>query len=264
MIKLLDDVNCLAGFENTEPYWAAEVIADANVFISSPELMDIWVEYKDEKPSAVLKCDAENIALLTKSNSLSEDMLFFIGKLIEDKHFVNLSCRKEVKELLMNAFDLKSEEYPLMKCLKPREINVPKGLELRIDPPTDDIFKLLTSEDINGEIPPEKEFWELKIRRGMAKGFVTVAALYDGEKAVSCAMIRGRTKTSGAIASVLTRSDHRKMGCAGTLTAVCSNMLIEEGRTPWLIPIDDYAKKLYGKLGFLPAAVHYNLKIKEE
>ncbi len=259
MIKLIENPDCLSAFEFAEPYWAAITKADALAFQNDPELMNVWAEYDDDRPDSVLKCDGNELAVLTKGKAPGFDAMLFIGKLIENKNFT-INCSEKTADVLKNAFELKSEETVLMKCQKRIEADIPNGLKLCKDPPFDEIFSLFSEISDNGT----KEFWELKLRRGIAKGMVTVFALYDGETPVSCAMIRGRTKTGGAVASVITKPEYRGRGCASYLVAACSNMLLDEERTPWLIPVSKETQKIYSKLGFLPVSRYYTLTAKEE
>ena len=260
MIKLIENPDCLSAFELMEPYWAAITEADAKAFQKSPELMNIWAEYDGDKLNSVLKCDGNELSVLTKGKTPGFDAMLFIGKLIENGGGFTVNCSEKTAEMLKNAFELNSEETVLMKCQKHVEADIPNGLELYENPAFDEIFSLFSEASDSGE----KEFWELKLRRGIANGTVTVFALYDGKTPVSCAMIRGRTKTGGAVASVVTKPEYRGRGCASYLVAACSNRLLEEGRTPWLIPVSKETQKIYSKLGFLPVSRYYTLKAKEE
>lgn len=263
MLKLLDRAEDLFAFAETEPYWAAAVAADGFAFLPNPELMNIWVEKEGEKPVAALKCDTESLVLLTKDAPPSAEMLFFIGKLLEDGLVRRIHTNPVAAAVLKNLFPLREEKRVLMACSSALEPSFPEGLTLRENASIDELFDLFVAV-LGDEDHPEKEFLELKLRRGMAHGQTTVFTLYDGEKAVSTAMIRGRTENSGAIASVMTREDYRKRGCASYLTALCAGRLLEEGKTPWLIPAEETAQKLYEKLGFTARSTYYNLFVERE
>ena len=260
MIKLIENPDCLSAFEFTEPYGAAITIADAKALQSDPELMNIWAEYDNGKVNSVLKCDGNEMTVLTKGGAPGFEAMLFIGKLIESREKYHIECSEKTANVLKNAFPLSTKETVLMKCGKRTETNIPEGFELKEDPPTDEIFGLFSEISENGK----KEFWELKLRRGIAKGTVTVYALYDGKMPVSCAMIRGRTGSAGAIASVVTKPEYRRKGLASYLVATCSNRLLDEGKTPWLIPVSKDTQRLYAKLGFLPVSRYYILTAKEE
>ena len=102
--------------------------------------------------------------------------------------------------------------------------------------------------------------------RGVLKKQSTLLTLHN-EGAVSTACIRGRTKNAGAITSVVTLPEHRGKGYASYLTALCTNMLIDEQRTPWLVPANPGVQKMYEKLGYKAAKTYYylyNIKEKED
>ena len=116
------------------------------------------------------------------------------------------------------------------------------------------------------EDSPGKDLWKLRMVRGVLKKQSTLFTLYEDE-AVSTACIRGRTEKAGAITSVVTVPEHRSKGYASYLTALCANMLIDEHRTPWLVPANPGVQKMYEKLGFRVAKTYYylyNIKEKED
>ena len=98
-----------------------------------------------------------------------------------------------------------------------------------------------------------KDFWKLKMVRGVLKKQSTLFTLSEDGKTVSSACIRGRTEKSGAVTSVVTIPEARHKGYASYLTALCTNMLIDEGRIPWLVPANPGVRKMYEKLGYKAA-----------
>lgn len=263
MIKLLENVEALDAFAESEPYWAALCAAYGEAFRNDPELQNVWVEEENGKTTAVLKCDADSIVLLTGGKMPGAEMLLFVEKLLEGGNIDTVVCEEPTAAVLKNLHSFEEIREPLMAAEKPAEILLPAGFSLREDPPTDELFEIFVS--VSGEEErKEKELWELKIKRGIAKGRTTVFSLYDGENPAACAMIRSRIGNFGAVACVVTKEEYRRRGCASYLSALCQNRILEEGKIPVLIPADERAQKLYEKLGFKPIKTEITLKLKKE
>ena len=256
MIKLLDNAAALNAFAESEPYWSALLAADGEVFLSEPELMKVWVEEENGEIAAVLRCDTDSLVLLTGGRMPSTEMLLFVEKLLESGSIRSVHCEELTAAVLKNLHPFEETVEPLLAAEKPAEISSPKGFSLRENPPTEELFEIFVSV-FGEEERKEKELWELKMKRGIAKGRVTVFSLYDGEKPAACAMIRSRIGRFGAIACVITREEYRNRGCASFLTSLCRNRVLEEGKIPVLIPADSHAQKLYEKLGFRPVSDVY-------
>ena len=77
MIKLLENVEAVDAFAESEPYWAALCAAYGEAFRNDPELQNVWVEEENGKTVAVLKCDADSIVLLTGGRMPSTEILLF-------------------------------------------------------------------------------------------------------------------------------------------------------------------------------------------
>ena len=263
MIKLLENVKALDTFAETEPYWAALCAAYGEAFLPDPELQNVWVEEENGKASAVLKCDADSIVLLTGGKMPGAEMLLFVEKLLEGGSVGTVVCEEPTAAVLKSLHPFEEVKEPLMAAEKPADVPLPTGFSLRENPPTDELFEIFVSV-FGEEERKEKELWELKIKRGIAKGRTTVFSLYDGENPAACAMIRSRIGHFGAIACVVTKEEYRRCGCASYLSSLCQNRLLSEGKIPVLIPADERAQKLYEKLGFKPVKTEITLKLKKE
>jgi len=123
------------------------------------------------------------------------------------------------------------------------------GFEIKTNSNLESVFELLESAGCAAQ-NAQSELWMLKMRRGIAKGQVTVLSIESGGKAVSTAAVRGRTKSAGAVASVATLPAFRGRGFASALTFWCSKLLFNEHREPWLVAADEKAQRLYERLGF--------------
>ena len=263
MIRLLENVEALDAFAEKEPYWAALCAADGEAFLPDPELQNVWVEEENGETAAVLKCDAESLVLLTGGRMPSTEMLLFVEKLLEGGAVETVICEELIATVLKNLHSFEEIEEPLMAAEKSAEIPLPAGFSLRENPPTDELFEIFVSA-FGEEERKEKELWELKIKRGIAKGRTTVFSLYDKENPAACAMIRSRIGSFGAIACVVTKKEYRRRGCASYLSSLCQNRILEEGKIPVLIPANERAQKLYEKLGFKPIKTEITLKLKKE
>lgn len=85
-----------------------------------------------------------------------------------------------------------------------------------------------------------------RIRHNCAK----IAVILDGENVVSTAMTVAETESAALLGQVATSSDYRGRGYAKT----CINSLISrcKAKDLYILPMTDYARSLYEKMGFIP------------
>lgn len=263
MIKLLDDLRLLEPAAEAEPYFGALFYAAATPFINDPELMSIWVEC-DEKGRAhsVLNVTSDSVTVCSDGAPPGAEILFFIVKLVEGGNIKNIDCDEIFLPVLKSIFNFAEVEKAVQLVLKKR-IDMPKiESEIRREGNIGDVSALMSAafgeKDKNA-----LELWYLRMTRCVLRGQTTMLTLYDGGKAVSTASIRGRTADAGAITSVVTLPEYRERGYASYLTALCSNMLIDEHRAAWLVPANPEVRKMYEKLGFEYAKNYYCLHFNE-
>ncbi len=266
MIKLIDDLSLLERLSEKEPYFGSIFNAAAVSFMDDPELLSIWVEI-DEHGNAhsFLNASSDSIMLFSPYGIPGFEMVLFVTNLISGGTIKYIDCDENSFGVLKNLFDFDIKNAVQMFAEK--RIDIPEnGFDVQFSENFDEawnVTKILFDEDENSP----KDFWKLKIVRGVLKKQSTLFTLSENGKPVSTACIRGRTKTTGAITSVVTLPEHRSKGYASYLTALCSNMLIEEQRTPWLVPANPGVQKMYEKLGFKAAKTYYylyNIKEKED
>ena len=265
MIKLIDDLSLLEGLSEKEPYFGCLFRCAAESFSDDPELLSIWIEV-DEHGNAhsFLNAGTDYLMLFSPYGIPGFETVLFVTNLISQGNIEHIECDENSLGVLKNLFDFETEEA--VQMLTENRIDIPKnGFAVKDFENFDDGWKV--SETAFGkETDSVKDFWKLKMVRGVLKKQSTLFTLYNGE-AVSTACIRGRTEKSGAITSVVTVPEHRNKGYASYLTALCANMLIDEHRTPWLVPANPEVQKMYEKLGFKAAKKYYylyNIKEKED
>ena len=266
MIKLIDDLSLLEKFSEKEPYFGSIFNAAAVSFMDDPELLSIWVEI-DEHGNAhsFLSASSDSIMFFSPYGIPGFEMVLFVTNLISGGTIKYIDCDENSFGVLRNLFDFDIKNAVQMFAEK--RIDIPEnGFDVQFSENFDEawnVTKILFDEDENSP----KDFWKLKIVRGVLKKQSTLFTLSENGKPVSTACIRGRTKTTGAITSVVTLPEHRSKGYASYLTALCAKMLIEEQRTPWLVPANPGVQKMYEKLGFKAAKTYYylyNIKEKED
>ena len=257
MIKLLDDLSVFEHFEAAEPYFSAFFSATATVLINDPDLLSIWVEYDEhEAPKALLYANTDSLLLFTDGTPPGAEMLLFLTNIVAGGGIENIDCDDVCFPVLKKLFpEAGIEEAVQMVCKNP--VPMPeRNFEIRINDNVSDVSGIMAA--VFGEKDAASlDFWYLRTKRGILRGQSTLVTLYQEGKAVSTASIRGRTKTSGAITSVVTLPEYRGRGYASYLTALCSNMLFDEHRTPWLVPANPDVQKMYEKLGY-SAVKNYN------
>lgn len=257
MIKLLDDLEIFEHFEKTEPYFSAFFSATAAVLINDPDLLSIWAEYDEHGvPHSMLYANTDSLLLFTDGNPPGAEMLLFVTNIASGGGIENIDCDDVSFPILKKLFPkAEIEEAVQMVCENP--IPMPeRNFEIRINDNANDVSAVL-SKAFGEKDAASLDFWYLRTKRGILRGQNTLVTLYQDGKAVSTASIRGRTKTSGAITSVVTLPEYRGRGYASYLTALCSNMLLDEHRTPWLVPANPGVQKMYEKLGY-KAVKNYN------
>lgn len=264
MIKLLDDLRLLEPIAEAEPYFGAIFYAAATPFIDDIELMSIWVECDDNgRAHSAVNVTSDSILVCSDGCTIGPEMLFFITKLVESGSIKDIDCNDANIAVLKSIFPEAEFEEAVQLVLKNRT-NMPKiENEIRTDGNIDDVSALMSAA-FGEKKKSELELWYLRMRRCIFKGQTTMFTLYEDGRAVSTASIRGRTPKAGAITSVMTLPEYRHRGYASYLTALCSNMLIDEHREVWLVPANPGVRKMYEKLGFEYAknynCLHFNEK----
>lgn len=264
MIKLLDDIALLDDLANANPYYGSIFTADAEAFIGDLDLMSIWVECdKGKKVHTAVSLNTDSITVITVGDIPGMESIFFVTKMLENGEIKKLNCDEASFSVLKNllpSYKVTRENLMVLKKAFPLEEN---KFEIKTEGNIEDAIK------ITSEVFPERgkndfELWKLRTVRGILKGQISLFTLYDDGKAVSTATIRGRTKNSGAITSVITLPSYRKRGYASYLTALCANTLLIEGKTPYLIPANEKVEAIYKKLGFETKKHCYYIEIKNE
>ena len=265
MIKLIDDIRLLERLSEKEPYFGSLFNAAAVSFMDDPELLNIWVE-TDEHGDAhsFLNASTDSLMLFSPYGVPGFETVLFVTNLVSGGTIKNIECDENSFGVLRNLFDFDIENAVQMFAEK--RMDMPKNaFDVHDFANFDDAWEV-TKNLFGEEEDSVKDFWKLKMVRGVLRKQSTLLTLHDGA-AVSTACIRGRTEKAGAITSVVTLPEHRKKGYASYLTALCTNMLIDEHRVPWLVPANEKVRKMYEKLGYKAAKNYYylyNIKEKEE
>lgn len=263
MIKLIDDLSLLERLSEKEPYFGSLFSAAAVSFSDDPELLSIWIE-TDEHGDAhsFLNAGADSVMLFSPYGIPGFEMVLFVTNLVSGGTVKHIDCDENSFSVLKNLFDFEIENA--VQMFAENRIDIPEnGFETSNSGNFDEAWEV-TKTLFEGEENSAKDFWKLKMVRGVLKKQSTLFTLNEDGKTVSTACIRGRTKDSGAITSVITLPEHRNKGYASYLTALCTNMLLGEGRTPWLVPANQKVRKTYEKLGYKAAKTYYYLyNIKE-
>ena len=257
MIKLIDDLSLLERLSEKEPYFGSLFNAAAVSFMDDPELLSIWVEVDEHgKARSFLNASTDSLMLFSPYGIPGFETILFVTNLVSGGTVKYIECDENSFGVLKNLFDFDIENAVQMFAEK--RIDIPQnGFDVRFSENFEDawnVTKILFEEEGNSA----KDFWKLKMARGVLKKQSTLFTLHN-ESAVSTACIRGRTGNAGAITSVVTLPEHRGKGYASYLTALCTNMLIDEQRTPWLVPANPGVRKMYEKLGYKAAKTYYYL-----
>ncbi len=264
MIKLLDDLALLAPIAKAQPYFGSTLTADANAFINDPELMNIWVECDEHgRAHTAVSLSTDYVMVCTSGKLPGMESVFFITKMLENKSIKTLICDEPTYSVLKGVLPIGDAESAIqMVCKKP--IDMPeKGFTVRSSENVNDAAEVMAAA-FGAKEKDDFEFWKLRMVRGVLKGQVTLFTLYEDGKAVSTATVRGRTEKGGAITSVVTLPEYRHRGYASYLTALCSNMLLDEHRKAYLVPANKGVLKMYEKLGFKKDKPCYYIEINNE
>lgn len=263
MIKLIDDISLLDRLSEKEPYFGSVFSAAAASFMDDPELLSIWVEIDENgRAHSFLNAGTDFAMIFSPYGLPGFEMILFITNLIAGGNIKDIDCDENSLMVLKNLYDFDTEENVQMTAKKRIDIGE-KRLNVRTSENFEDAWNV-TKDSFDG-IDFGKELWILRMVRGVLRNQSTLFTLYENETAVSCASIRGRSKNSGAITSVATLPAFRNRGYASYLTALCTNMLMDEHRAPWLLPQNSDARKIYEKLGYESVKKYYSLtNIKEK
>ncbi|MBQ2898729.1 MAG: GNAT family N-acetyltransferase, partial [Oscillospiraceae bacterium] len=211
-----------------------------------------------------LNASTDSLMLFSPYGVPGFETVLFVTNLVSGGTIKNIECDENSFGVLRNLFDFDIENA--VQMFAENRIDMPKNaFDVHDFANFDDAWEV-TKNLFGKEEDSVKDFWKLKMVRGVLRKQSTLLTLHDGA-AVSTACIRGRTEKAGAITSVVTLPEHRKKGYASYLTALCTNMLIDEHRVPWLVPANEKVRKMYEKLGYKAAKNYYylyNIKEKED
>lgn len=264
MIKLIDDIELLERLSEKEPYFGSIFTATAVSFMDDPELLSIWVEIDENgRAHSFLNASAEALTLFSPYGIPGFEMVLFVTNLISGGEIKYIDCDENSLSVLENLIDFEMTVNVQMS-VKNRIDITKNSFDIHSSENFDEAWNIVTNSfpsfDSSGE-----EFWKLKMVQGVLKKQSTLLTLCENGNAVSFACIRGRSKNSAAITSVSTLPNHRNRGYASYLTALCTNMLIDEHRTPWLVPQNPDIQKMYEKIGYKAVKNYYSLyNIKEK
>ncbi len=266
MIKLIDDLSLLDRLSEKEPYFGSLFSAAAVSFMDDPELLSIWVEIDENgRAHSFLNAGSDFIMLFSPFGMPGFEMILFVSNLVSGGTTEHIECDENSFAVLRNLFDFEVENA--VQMFTEKRIDMPENSFDVSDSGNFDEGWKITKAAFGETDNSGFELWKLRMVRGVLKKQSTLFTLNENGKAVSSACIRGRTKNSGAITSVVTVPDSRHKGYASYLTALCTNMLIDEHRVPWLVPANPEVKKMYEKLGYKAAKSYYylyNIKEKED
>ena len=264
MIKLIDDLSLLERLSEKEPYFGSLFNAAAVSFMDDPELLSIWVEIDEHGDAySFLNASTDSMMLFSPYGIPGFEMILFVTNLVSSGTIKHIDCDENSYCVLKNLFDFETENA--VQMFTENRIDMPKNdFDISDSGNFDSAWKV-TKAAFGEDDDSGFDLWKLRMVRGVLKKQSTLFTLSEEGKAVSSACIRGRTKDSGAITSVVTLPDFRHKGYASYLTALCANMLLDEQRTPWLVPANPGVQKMYEKLGFKAAKTYYYLyNIKEK
>ena len=266
MIKLIDDLSLLERLSEKEPYFGSLFNAAAVSFMDDPELLSIWVEIDEHGDAySFLNASTDSMMLFSPYGIPGFEMILFVTNLVSGGTIKHIDCDENSYCVLKNLFDFETENAGQM--ITENRIDMPKNdFDISDSGNFDKAWKI-TKAAFGEEEDSGFDLWKLKMVRGVLKNQTSLFTLNENGEAVSSACIRGRTKDSGAVVSVVTLPEFRHKGYASYLTALCTNMLLDENRTPWLVPANPGVQKMYEKLGYKAAKTYYylyNIKERED
>ncbi len=266
MIKLIDDLSLLNRLSEKEPYFGSIFNAAAISFMDDPELLSIWIEI-DEHGNAhsFLNAVSDSIMLFSPYGIPGFEMILFVTNLVSGGTIKHIDCDENSFGVLKNLFDFETENA--VQMFTEKRIDIPENeFDISDSGNFDEAWKV-TKAAFGEDDDSGFDLWKLRMVRGVLKNQSTLFTLNENGKAVSSACIRGRTENSGAVVSVVTIPESRHKGYASYLTALCTNMLLDEKRVPWLVPANPNVQKMYEKLGYKAAKTYYylyNIKERED
>lgn len=92
------------------------------------------------------------------------------------------------------------------------------------------------------------DYWYPDVSHRIRHGRGHISAILEGDQVISTAMTVAETDTAAILGQVATHSDFRRRGLAEKcIKSTISNC---KDKNLYILPIDEYAQKLYEKLGF--------------
>ncbi len=101
-----------------------------------------------------------------------------------------------------------------------------------------------------GEAIPPFEAWYADVHHRYRHGLCRVVGVMENDKPVACAMTVAECDLAALIGAVATTPDARGKGYASACVLTLSAMLQEENKRVLLSPKNEYAHRLYDRIGF--------------
>lgn len=157
---------------------------------------------------------------------------------------LRVHCSADFGRLLTSVGDWQGREGVVLKYSGNTEVAVKDVCE---SPYLPNVHALLSA--CFDEMAPLNA-WYPDVSHRLRHNCGKIAVVLDGETVVSTAMTVAETDTAALLGQVATHSDYRGRGYAKT----CINSLISrcKGKSLYILPMTDYARSLYEKMGFVP------------
>jgi len=120
------------------------------------------------------------------------------------------------------------------------------------EPPGQAVYELLSEADGPWVKLPPFDVWYADVNHRIRHGACTMAAVMEGDKALSCGMILSDGIALSLLGGVATHPDHQGHGYAGSVISALLEVLYKKQKTPYLFRDKGKNQRFYENLGFAP------------
>lgn len=182
----------------------------------------------------------DGVAVLSLSE-LTEEWEIFLNM---NPEVFAIHCSKEIGDALMRSQQWKGRVGDVMIYEGDTSLQIHAPVD--ISPGLSTVYELLREHFPGISV---FEYWYPDVSHRIRHGCCHISAFVDAEKVVSTAMTVAETETAAILGQVATHPEFRRRGLAGT----CIKSVVHQckGKELYILPINENARLLYEKLGFV-------------
>lgn len=182
----------------------------------------------------------EGAATLYVNGDIEEMLLF----LTMDPTICSVKTDAVTAQMIARAWDVPFETEAVMEApAQAQALDIVKDLPLR------EAYDVLT-EGFGKDVLPPFDAWYADVHHKFRRGLCRCVGVYEEDTAVACAMTVAECESAALMGAVATKAQARGKGYASACVLTLASVLQAEGKRVLLSPKNEYAHRLYDRIGF--------------